>query len=73
MKTGGIVIIIAGITLFVWHLFRGEWDPAYRFGYASHQVMSVDSFILVIVGTVFYFWGRRRYQRGKTQSEPDGH
>ncbi len=56
MKTGGIGIIIAGITLFFWHLFRGEWDPAYRFGYASHQVMSVDSFILLIVGVVFYFW-----------------
>ena len=73
MKTGGIIIMIAGITLVIWHLFRGEWDQTYRFGYASHQVMSVDGFILVLFGAVIYFWGGRRYQRGKTQSEPDGH
>lgn len=73
MKTGGIVIMIAGITLFVWHFFRGEWDPAYRIGYASHQVMSVDSFILLIVGAVFYFWGRRRHQRRNAEREPVGH
>jgi hypothetical protein len=71
MKTGGIVFMITGIALFVWHLFRGEWDPARRFGYASHQVMSVDSIILVVIGAVFYFWGRRRHRaRLNAHSQP---
>ena len=75
MKTGGIVIIIAGILLFAWHFFKGEFDPAYRSGYSSHQVMSVDSFILVIVGAVFYFWGRarsREKQRLASRGQGDG-
>jgi hypothetical protein len=71
MKTGGIVIMIAGITLFVWHFFMGEWDSAHRFGYASHQVMSVDSFILVIVGAIFYLWGRRRHRGRSPKPKPD--
>ena len=73
MKRGGIVIMIAGITLFIWHFFRGEWDPDHRFGYASHQVMSVDSVILVVIGAVFYFWSRRRFRRRNAEREPDGH
>ena len=73
MKTGGIVIMIAGISLFFWHLFRGEWDPAYSIGYASHQVMSVDSLVLVILGAVFYFWGRRRHQRRNNHHDSGGH
>ncbi len=65
--------MIAGIMLFFWHLFRGEWDPAYKFGYASHQVMSVDSLILLIVGAAFYFWGKRRHQRRNAERESVGH
>lgn len=70
MRMGGIVIGIIGVTLFLWHLFRGETDADYHFGYASHQVMSVDSPILIVAGAVFYFWGRRRHIR-RTAQEPD--
>jgi hypothetical protein len=63
MKIGGIVIGIAGILLFFWHLFKGTSNPDYSIGYASHPVMSVDSVILVVVGAIFYFWGRHRHKR----------
>ena len=63
MKIGGIVIGVAGILLFFWHLFRGMSNPDYGIGYASHPVMSVDSVILIVLGAIFYFWGRHRPQR----------
>ena len=71
MKIGGIVIGIIGVMLFFWHLFRGEFDPNYHFGYASHQVMSVDSLILIAAGTVFYFWGKRRHIRRARERDQD--
>lgn len=70
MRIGGIVIGKIGIILFFWHLFRGEVDSDYYFGYASHQVMSVDSLILIGAGAVFYFWGRHRHIRMTAQT-PD--
>lgn len=63
MKLGGIVIAVGGVLLFFWHLLRGEFDPNTHSGYASHQVMSVDSLILVSVGAVFFFWGEHRHRR----------
>ena len=71
MRIGGIVIGVIGILLFFWHLFRGEVDPDYHLGYASHQIMSVDSLILIGAGAVFYFWGRRR-SSGRRSDQPEG-
>ncbi|MEP6945391.1 MAG: hypothetical protein ABJA02_05695 [Acidobacteriota bacterium] len=47
-------------------------DPAFDVGYASHQVRSVDSVILIVIGIVFFFWGRHRYKR-KTLSTREEH
>lgn len=63
MKIGGIIIGIAGVVLFFWHLYLGGMDADFNFGYASHHVRSVDGVILVVVGVVFYIWGRHRYKR----------
>ena len=60
MKTGGIVVGIIGVSLFLWHLVRS--NPNYE-GYASHQVMSIDAVILIIVGTFLYIIGKRRLKR----------
>lgn len=59
MKTGGIIIGIIGVALFIWHVIRVMSNPDYV-GYASHQVMSIDAVILIIFGTVLYFMGKRR-------------
>ena len=58
MKTGGIVVGIIGVTLLIWHLVKVMSNPNYE-GYASHQVMSVDAVILIIVGIGLYIFGKR--------------
>ena len=63
MRVGGLVIGIAGIVLFLWHLLRAAMASDPRSGYDSHQVMSVDSAILLGLGIIFYFLGRHRHRR----------
>lgn len=64
MKIGGIVIIIIGATLFIWHLIKVGFNPDYV-GYASHQVMALNAVLLIIFGTVIYFMGRWRVKHKK--------
>ncbi len=67
MKTGGMVISVVGIALFIWHLIRVRYYPDYV-GYASHQVMSVDGLIVFVFGLALYFIGRWREKRKRTST-----
>ena len=69
MQLGGVIIGIGGVLLFLWHLFRGAsaLDPGV--GYSSHQVMSADSIILVLLGIIFFFLGRHRKRRKSLTTE----
>lgn len=69
MKTGGIVLSVIGAALFAWHLIRVRFNPDY-IGYASHQVMAVNSLVVLAFGVAIYLIGRRREKRKRTSSRP---
>lgn len=62
MKTGGILIAILGAALFAWHLVRVQINPDYE-GYASHQVMAMNSLIVFVFGITLCFIGRWQKNR----------
>lgn len=67
MKTGGIIIGLIGLILFIGHFVLARFFPE-QFGYFSHQVRAVDGLIAMVFGGVIYFIGARRAKRRKERN-----
>ncbi len=60
MKFGGIIVVLAGASLFVWHLAEVFAGTDSGTGITTHHVMSLVGGVLMFAGIWLYGAGRKR-------------